>query len=105
MRQITVTYHHEDGAWWAEAPSVPGFSAAAASFEELRAETREGIAFAVDDEPFLLLETTPGGPWQSEPPHGSHAPHLSEPEVVIELGYDGWRRPFGGSRNGRLALT
>lgn len=60
MRQITVVYRQEDGIWWAESPSVPGFSSAAASISELRKLSHEGIAFALDGEPHMILEVSGG---------------------------------------------
>jgi predicted RNase H-like HicB family nuclease len=36
MAQVTVTYHHEGGAWWAETDAVPRFSAAGSSYDEAR---------------------------------------------------------------------
>lgn len=36
MQQVVVTYHHENGAWWAESDDLPGFSALAALFSEAR---------------------------------------------------------------------
>lgn len=57
MRQITLVIHHEEGTWWAESSELPGFSAAAESLEELRREATDGIAFHLDDEPFVVSET------------------------------------------------
>ncbi len=55
MRQIAVTYHHEDGAWWAEAPTAPGFSALATTRDELDRMVREGLEFHFDGEPVGVL--------------------------------------------------
>lgn len=47
MIETRVTYHHEDDAWWAESPDVPGFSAAADSLPDLRQVVREGLSFHI----------------------------------------------------------
>lgn len=49
MRSLTVVYHYEDGSWWAETDEVPGFVAGAATFEETRTLTHEGLEFEADD--------------------------------------------------------
>lgn len=60
--QVEVIYHHEDGTWWAESPTLPGWSAAAPTFEDLRPLTREGVALAaeVDDTQLDLRESVEG---------------------------------------------
>lgn len=58
MRQITIVIHRETDGWWAEAPELPGFSAAAATIDSLREVTRDGLAFHLDDEPFAIFELT-----------------------------------------------
>jgi len=49
MTKVLVRYHHEDGSWWAESDQLPGFSAAAGTFDELDVLVREGVAFATDE--------------------------------------------------------
>jgi predicted RNase H-like HicB family nuclease len=46
--EITVTYHFEDGTWWAESDDVPGFFAAGQSVGETRQLVRSGLAFHFD---------------------------------------------------------
>lgn len=48
-RQVKITYHKEDGAWWAESDDMPGFSAAGDTFAETRKLAREDIPFYFDD--------------------------------------------------------
>jgi predicted RNase H-like HicB family nuclease len=45
VSEIRVTYHQEEGSWWAESPDVPGFSATAEDLVELRTLVREGLTF------------------------------------------------------------
>lgn len=45
-----VIYHSDPDGLWAESPSVPGWSAAADSVNELRRLAEEGIRFALGDE-------------------------------------------------------
>lgn len=49
MKNVRVTYHREDGSWWAESPDLEGFSAAADSLGELRLLVSEGAEFATGD--------------------------------------------------------
>lgn len=67
MRQITIVVHRETDGWWAEAPELAGFSAAAPTVDALRDITREGLAFHLDDEPFgmfeLVVDHTPRSLW------------------------------------------
>lgn len=43
MSTARVIYHYEDEAWWAESPEVPRWSAAGATFAEVRRLAEEGI--------------------------------------------------------------
>lgn len=61
MSEIRVTYHHEDGTWWAESVDVPGFTAAADALPELRQLVREGLAFHLDLESVELRESMGSG--------------------------------------------
>lgn len=49
MPQYTIDYHEEDGQWWADSPEIPGYSAWADSFYEVRDLVLEGLAFVTDD--------------------------------------------------------
>lgn len=46
MEAVRITYHFEDGSWWAETPSDIGFVAGGVTFAEVRQLTTEGLAFA-----------------------------------------------------------
>lgn len=58
MRTITIHYHAEGDSWWADSPDIEGFTAAAASFDELRPLVRQGVAFALEGEAVDLRELT-----------------------------------------------
>ncbi len=59
---ITVTYHHENGTWWADSEDVAGFYAAAQSLAEARREVRDGLQFHFDtDSPVDFDETSEDG--------------------------------------------
>lgn len=55
MRTIAMTYHHEDGSWWADSEDLPGFTAAAPTLSLLGEEIASGVAFELDDEPAKIL--------------------------------------------------
>jgi predicted RNase H-like HicB family nuclease len=54
MKEIRLTYHQEDGAWWVDSDDVPGFYAAADTFDEARREAREGLSFALESNDFVV---------------------------------------------------
>jgi predicted RNase H-like HicB family nuclease len=54
METVTVIYHCEDGTWWAEAPRVPGWTAAADSLNELTKLAEEGVRFALEREDVVV---------------------------------------------------
>lgn len=56
MRQIRVTYHHEDNSWWADSADVDGFTALSDSYSDLRQMVGEGLNFYLGDEKFELRE-------------------------------------------------
>jgi predicted RNase H-like HicB family nuclease len=49
MRTISVAYHREDGHWWADSSDLPGYTALASDFNELRLLVAEGIPFFLDE--------------------------------------------------------
>jgi predicted RNase H-like HicB family nuclease len=58
MRRVPVVYHWEPEGWWAESPAASGFSAAGSTYDELREQAREGLAFYFE-EPIELDESFP----------------------------------------------
>lgn len=54
MRTIQVTYHAEQGEWWAESPDVQGFSAAEHGLENLRALVSSGLRFFLGEDVAVL---------------------------------------------------
>lgn len=61
MKQITVEIHHDEGVWWAESPSIPGFSSAADTLSELRRSIHEGVDFALDGVAHFIVEVRAQG--------------------------------------------
>jgi predicted RNase H-like HicB family nuclease len=45
---IPVIYHSESGAWWAESPRIPEWTATAETLDELRALVEDGVRFALE---------------------------------------------------------
>ena len=61
-RQVNITYHREDGVWWAESDDMPGFSAAGDTFAETRKNVWEGVDFYFNDhQPTSITEYTDDG--------------------------------------------
>lgn len=42
---MRVTYHFEDGAWWADSSDVPSYYAGATTLARCRELAEEGLAF------------------------------------------------------------
>ena len=61
---IRVTYHQEEGGWWADSPDIEGFIAGGDSLEEARVLVREGIELCMRDgivESATIEESTDAG--------------------------------------------
>lgn len=61
-QQVTLYYHQEDDGWWADSPDVPGYSAAAASAEDIArmAEAELAAALGTDVELVHLVDIPAG---------------------------------------------
>jgi predicted RNase H-like HicB family nuclease len=59
---ITVIYHREPDGWWAEAPAVTGWSAAAATLDELREMAETGVRFALGRDDVQFEHRLPDSP-------------------------------------------
>jgi len=62
MTAISVNYHREADAWWADSPDVEGFVATGANLSEVRDLVREGLPFYLDD---AMVEIVERAPWES----------------------------------------
>jgi predicted RNase H-like HicB family nuclease len=51
---IRVSYHHEDGAWWADSPDLQGWAAGGASLAEAREQVRDGLRFFIGEDVEIL---------------------------------------------------
>ncbi len=76
MHQISIITHHENGTWWAESDDLPGFSAAADTFEELKTLVFDGVDFYVEENGRLrgfALDIQPAelNAWTRTPTRGS----------------------------------
>jgi hypothetical protein len=55
MRVVTVRYHREPEGWWAETEDLPNYSAAGATYEEVRDLVFRGLP-ALLDQPLDIRE-------------------------------------------------
>jgi predicted RNase H-like HicB family nuclease len=46
--KVVMEYHHEPGGWWADSDDLPGFTAAGASFDEVRELAHSGAEFYLE---------------------------------------------------------
>jgi predicted RNase H-like HicB family nuclease len=44
-RAVRIIYHHEPEGWWAESPDLERFTAAGATYAEVREQAHEGASF------------------------------------------------------------
>lgn len=48
VKSVKIVYHRDEGAWWADSPDMPGFSAVGDTFDDTRKLVLEGILFYFD---------------------------------------------------------
>jgi predicted RNase H-like HicB family nuclease len=65
-RKVLMEYHSEPEGWWAESPELPGFTAAGATFAEVREQAHSGAEFYLQ-EPVEVEDRVPQ-PLREEPP-------------------------------------
>jgi predicted RNase H-like HicB family nuclease len=46
--KVVMEYHHEPEGWWADSDDLPGFSAAGATFDEVRELAHAGAEFYLE---------------------------------------------------------
>ena len=46
--RFVIDYHHEPEGWWADSNDLPGFSAAGATFDEVRELAHSGAEFDLE---------------------------------------------------------
>jgi predicted RNase H-like HicB family nuclease len=46
--KVVMEYHHEPEGWWADSDGLPGFTAAGASFDEVRELAHSGAEFYLE---------------------------------------------------------
>lgn len=46
--RVVIDYHHEPEGWWADSNDLPGFSAAGATFDEVRELAHSGAEFYLE---------------------------------------------------------
>jgi hypothetical protein len=61
MQLVPVLYHRESAGWWAESPTIAGWSATASTLDELRSLVEQGVRFALNsDEVVVTHMLAPG---------------------------------------------
>lgn len=48
VKSVKIVYHRDEGAWWADSPDMPGFSAVGDTFDDTRKLALENIPFYFD---------------------------------------------------------
>jgi hypothetical protein len=55
MTLAHIIYHQEDDGWWAECPEFPSFFAAGDTFDDTKAQVRDGLPHVAGDRKYLRL--------------------------------------------------
>lgn len=50
MTTLTAQIHHEDGAYWADVPDLPGVFATGETLDELFDSLREGVSLVLEED-------------------------------------------------------
>lgn len=91
MRKVFVSYHQEDGSWWADSPDIAGFTAVGSSLAEVREIVRDGMDFYLEGEPARVIERTEAGV-------------ALNVESAVEVPVQAWWRAAAGTARG-IALA
>ena len=59
METVRVIYHDESDGWWAESPDIPGWSAAGATYGEVRVLAEEGVGIALERDEVAIEHFVP----------------------------------------------
>jgi len=54
MEIIPVIFHKDPDGWWADSPSISGWTATAPTLDELRSLAEEGVRFALDRDDVIM---------------------------------------------------
>ncbi|KDA04523.1 hypothetical protein DC31_06500 [Microbacterium sp. CH12i] len=61
VEPVEVTYHHEEGTWWAESDQMPGFSAWGKVLSSVQASVAEEFSDRFDSSARPLVERDDSG--------------------------------------------
>ena len=59
MKTVRVRYHFESNGWWADSEDLAGWTAAGATFEEVREQARGGVAAFAGEGAMIIEEGVP----------------------------------------------
>lgn len=62
MIAVTALYHQDPDGWWADSPAIAGWSATAATLDELRSLVEEGVRFALESDEVIVTHMLAPGP-------------------------------------------
>jgi predicted RNase H-like HicB family nuclease len=79
MNVVTVLYHREPDGWWADSPAVPGWSATAATLDELRSLVEDGVRFALESDEVVVTHLLAPG----LTPPGLHFDFIGHQVMVV----------------------
>lgn len=86
VKSVKIVYHRDEGAWWADSPDMPGFSAIGDTFDGTRKLALEGIPFYFDgNRPDIVDERMENGA-SLMPTPATTAPRGTFPRIRVGSG-------------------
>ena len=89
VKSVKIVYHRDEGAWWADSPDMPGFSAVGDTFDDTRQLALEDIPFYFDgNRPNIVDERMENGATLM-PGSVMFFPRPSESRIEVKRNGDG----------------
>ena len=89
VKSVKIVYHRDEGAWWADSPDMPGFSAVGDTFDDTRKLALEDIPFYFDgNRPDIVDERMENGA-SLMPGSVMFFPRPSESRIEVKRNGDG----------------
>ena len=105
VKSVKIVYHRDEGAWWADSPDMPGFSAVGDTFDDTRKLALEDIPFYFDgNRPDIVDERMENGA-SLRPGSVMFFPRPAESRIEVKRNGDGIESIVNANRTRSLQVA